>query len=139
MRSGNQTFTAPDREPNQGAVFIILPFCESGLPCTLPTKISESEGEAGPERRFTANGCSPGVETDPGYIAMESGDLAFFWIRIDLPKMSSERHQSLLAEVLGIEIALVNRIGPSRNGTPTEPLIYDLLNDRDRLGPKKDI
>jgi hypothetical protein len=53
--------------------------------------------------------------------------------------MSSERHQSLLAKVLGIEIALVNRIWPSRNGTPTEPLIYDLLNDRDRLGPKKDI
>ena len=70
---------------------------------------------------------------------MESGDPAFFWIRMDVPKMSSERHQSLLAEVLGIEIALVNRIGPSRNGTPTEPLIYDLLNDRDRLGPKKDI
>src|ERR1700722_12740116 len=139
MRDGSQTFAAPDREPNQAAVFSILPFCESGLPCTLPTKISESEGESGPNRRFTTYGCSPSIETDPGYIGTKGSDLAFFGIRIDLPKMSSERHQSLLAKVLDIEIALVNGIGLSRNGTPTEPLIYDLLNDRDRPIPKKDI
>src|SRR5580700_10816361 len=139
MRNGSQTFPVPDREPNQRAVFSILPFSESGLTSTFPTKISKSERESGPNRRFIADGCSPGIKAGAGYISSESADPIILGGRMHLPQMGGERHQGLLAKVLGIESALVDGFRISRRRAPSESLVENLLNDRHRLDPQKGV
>ena len=53
--------------------------------------------------------------------------------------MGRERHQGLLAQVLGIEIPLINGLRVSRGGSCAEALVNDFLNDRHRLGLQKTI
>src|ERR1700683_240941 len=113
MQNGAQALPAPSREPDQGAMFIVLPLGEAGLTGTFPAKIGQTKGEPGPERGFITHGCPPGIEAGPGYVCTEGADPVLLGGDVSLPKMGREGHQDLLAEILGIEIPLIDRSGIS--------------------------
>ena len=115
----------------------VLPFGEAGLARAFPAEIGKSEREPCPKWGLVTHRCSPRVEAGPGNISAEGANPVFFGCGIDLPEMARERHQGLLAKVLGVEVALVNepRVPGYRGRTQT--LVDDLLNDAQRLRPQE--
>src|ERR1700733_1149340 len=139
MQNRGQAHPAPSSEPGQRTMFKVLPFREAGLTGALPAKIGQTEGKPGPERCFITYDCSPGIEAGPGYVGPESADPVLLGSGVNLPKMRGERHQDLLAQVLGIEIALIDRSGVSGECSRAQSLVDHLLNDRRRLRPQKGV